>query len=161
MKIYISGFMGSGKSSMGEAAAKLTKRPLTFADLDEVVVQRERMTIPEIFQLRDEEGFRLAEYHALSALNADIIALGGGTLTFAPSAEFVRKNGRVIFLDTDFELCYQRIHADGNRPNAAGKDRQSLKLLYELRQGTYLETADAVFKPGSAEDLAKLIAGLR
>jgi shikimate kinase len=161
MKIYISGFMGSGKSYMGKRAAELLGCPEQFADLDDLVVSREQMSIPDIFRLRDEEGFRMAEYHALSAAKEGIIALGGGTLTFTLSAELVRSSGRVIFLDTDFDLCYQRICADGNRPKVAGKDWQSLKLLYDLRQDTYLETANAVFKPGSTEDLAKLIARLR
>jgi shikimate kinase len=161
MKIYISGFMGSGKSHMGRQAAQILGCPEQFTDLDELVEIREQMTIPQLFNQRGEEGFRLAEYRALTSSAADIIALGGGTLTFAPSAEFIRASGRVIFLDTGFDLCFQRIEGDQNRPNAADLDKQSLELLFELRHGIYLDTADAVFKPGSAKELARMIARLR
>ena len=79
-RIYLTGFMGSGKSLVGKILAERLGRP--FADLDDVVVQEAGMSIAEIFRLRGEGVFREMEADVATRFTTEhwIVALGGGTL---------------------------------------------------------------------------------
>ena len=78
--VYLCGFMGCGKSTIGRLLAKKLGRE--FVDLDDYIVQREGMSIPQIFEQRGENYFREVEAVALSELSAaaGVVATGGGTL---------------------------------------------------------------------------------
>jgi len=150
---YLYGFMGSGKSYLGRiTAAELNLR---FVDLDEYIVNRECVQIAEIFGKYGEQHFRKLELTALKEIDTDIISLGGGALTDTDTAAFVRGSGGVvIYIDTPFEVCYERIMNDTSRPLASGKSREELLTLYNSRAGHYKNIADYITK---GEDLCSFI----
>ena len=117
--VYLCGFMGCGKSTIGRLLAKKLGRE--FVDLDDYIVQREGMSIPEIFEQRGENYFREVETGALSELSA---AAG------------------VVAIDAPFDICYERIKGDKNRPIAYNSTREQLLDRYEQRKPLYKENSD-------------------
>ncbi|MHB1452121.1 MAG: shikimate kinase, partial [Coriobacteriia bacterium] len=79
--IFLTGFMGAGKSTVGRLVAEHLRRP--FIDLDSFIEEREGAAVPDLFRMRGEDGFRLAEHDALASLGArpdSVIATGGGVI---------------------------------------------------------------------------------
>jgi shikimate kinase len=138
--VYLYGFMGCGKSYLGRKAAR--ELGLSFADLDEYIIEREGMEISEIFAEHGEERFRAVEFAALRELGASIISLGGGALTAPEASEYAKKHAVVVFIDTGFEVCCERVRGDNSRPNAANKTAEELRALYEARAEHYKNAAD-------------------
>jgi shikimate kinase len=103
--------MGSGKTHWGKLLAD--KLQLPFFDLDTVIIAKEKMTVTEIFSKRGEEYFRYKEKEVLEELVNDqkefIISSGGGTPCFFNNIEFMKRNGRVIWLNTSIEILKQRL----------------------------------------------------
>lgn len=141
--LYLCGFMGCGKSTVGSQLAK--SAGCRFIDLDEYIVEQAGCTIPEIFQTRGEDAFRKLESDSLTEL-ADkprmVVATGGGTLMREQNAVCVKQSGTVVFLNIPFEECYTRIQGDQNRPVAARSTKQELLALYEARKKIYLSVCD-------------------
>ena len=123
--IFLCGFMGSGKTTVGRAAAQLAGAD--FIDLDEAIVAHSGRTIPEIFNEHGEAYFRELETAVLAeaafSQNPSVVATGGGALISPTNAELCRKHGSIVFLDVPFEVCYSRIYSDPNRPIAASRSR--------------------------------------
>lgn len=143
--VCLCGFMGCGKSYCGERIKTLLK--INFIDLDEYITAREKRSIPDIFKDSGAEYFRKCELEALLTLKGFyVVALGGGTLTNPGCLEFAEKNATVIFIDTDFDICFYRIKDDKNRPNAYNKSRGELYKLYLSRIETYKNAADYIVK---------------
>lgn len=150
LPIFLVGFMGSGKSTIGtHLAAKLHR---TFLDLDQLIETTTRHPIAELIHLRGEEEFRWIESRALresSATGAPVIATGGGVVLREENRELMSTTGLTVWLDAPFELCWQRISADaGVRPLAP--DRETALLRYNARKGYYKE---ARFRVEIDEDL--------
>lgn len=103
--------MGSGKTHWGRQLAE--KLHLSFFDLDTVITDREKKSISEIFSEKGEEHFRYLEKEVLeelvNGLDEFIISTGGGTPCFFNNIEFMKKNGRVIWLNTSVEILNQRL----------------------------------------------------
>jgi len=137
--ILLYGFMGCGKSCIGRKIAQ--ESGLSLVDLDESIGN-----IPRIFAEHGEEYFRGLEFTALKSAKADIIALGGGALTSPKAAAFARENALVIFIDTPFDTCYERVKNDKSRPLAFSKSKAELLALYESRKEHYINTADYIVK---------------
>ncbi len=160
--IAVTGFMASGKTTVGRAlAAKLN---CEFVDLDELIASQHGRTIKEIIETSGEKSFRDIETKALAAVlqesNACVIALGGGTWTIAENRNLLQnQNARVVWLDVPFELCWQRIMAkQEERPLAPSLD--IAEKLYRARRPVY-EIADihiAISEQESADALAGEIA---
>lgn len=113
--LYLYGPPASGKSTLAKKLARDFGR--MYVDLDEEIVRREGLSIPEIFKIRGESGFRLAESEALREVKAPIIALGGGTLLDPANRRFAEENGFVAVLDVDDATIAERIAAGGkSRP---------------------------------------------
>lgn len=121
--VYLCGFMGCGKSTIGRLLAKKLGRE--FVDLDDYIVQREGMSIPQIFEQRGENYFREVEAVALSELSAaaGVVATGGGTLLKKENGDCAKSMGTVVFIDAPFDICYERIKGDKNRPIAYNSTR--------------------------------------
>lgn len=138
MTIYLCGFMGCGKSTSGKLLA--AKTGLRFTDLDDYIQEKEGMSIPEIFSQKGEPYFRAAEAEAVKELSAEnsVIACGGGTILNENSAKIARENGTVIFLDIPFEVCYDRIKDDTNRPLVANNTKEQLREIFDKRHDIYL-----------------------
>jgi len=134
MKITLLGFMGSGKSTVGRELSAITGLPLI--DLDCLIVDITGMTIPELFKVHGEKGFRELEARLLKETllreGGAVISTGGGAPAYGKNMEVIGELSRSVFLKTSFETLWERISKDPNRPLVRlGKER--LKELYEKR----------------------------
>lgn len=156
--VYLCGFMGCGKSTVGKELSKLLD--MDFYDLDDYIVQKEGRTIPEIFAQSSEAYFREAEAKAVCELSSCVVATGGGALINDNTAVFARRNGTVIFLDVPFEICYERIKDDKNRPLAVNNTKEQLRELFEKRRGIYIKNSEltVAITDKNAHEAAKEIA---
>ena len=128
MRIYLIGFMGCGKSTLGRKMAELMN--LNFIDLDKYIEERNFKTIPLIFEEEGEPGFREKEKNALeevSLFENVIIGTGGGTPCFFDNMELMNRTGVTIYISPDTETLANRIsHSRTERPLVAGKSREEL-----------------------------------
>jgi shikimate kinase len=133
MRIFLIGYMGCGKSTMGRALAASLN--MTFIDLDTYLEERYFRTIPQIFAEEGEENFRLKERKVLeevSAFDKVIIATGGGAPCFFDNIELMNNSGCCIFLDVEIDSLVNRlIHAKTERPLIKGKSPEELHLFIE------------------------------
>ncbi|MBR1862799.1 MAG: shikimate kinase [Ruminococcus sp.] len=146
--IYLCGFMGCGKSTVGRIlAARLRCR---CTDMDDYIEKQEGMTIPEIFEKKGEPYFRAAETQALKDLAGQwgIIATGGGALLSDENGSTAKSNGMVVFIDTALETCYERIKNDPHRPIAASSTKEQLSERFEQRRPKYKQNSHYTV-PGS------------
>lgn len=157
--VYLCGFMGCGKSTIGKILAR--KSGCGFIDMDDYIVEREGMTIPQIFAEKGEQYFRSTETEVIGELaekNA-VIACGGGAMLKKENAELASKNGVVVYIDIPFEVCYGRIADDTNRPLVVNNTKEQLEEIYNGRVPVYRAnstvTVDGV---GSADEIAVRIA---
>jgi shikimate kinase len=111
MKIFLIGFMGSGKTHWGKLLSRQTGLP--YFDLDEVIVASEKMTVQQIFHDKGEEHFRNKEQEVLEALAEDhdniIISTGGGTPCFFNNIDFMKQQGKVVWLNTSVDILLERL----------------------------------------------------
>ena len=133
MRIFLIGFMGSGKSTMGRALASELK--LNFIDLDTFLEEKYFRTIPQIFAEEGEEGFRRKERKILeevSTFDDVIVATGGGAPCFFDNMDLMNNSGFCIFLDVNKESLVSRlIHAKIERPLIKGKTQEELEHFIE------------------------------
>jgi shikimate kinase len=116
-KIYLTGFMGSGKSTIGPILANALG--WDFFDLDVVIEQNEGKKIPRIFEENGEDYFRNLEKITLKKLTERkniIIALGGGTIANQDNIDFIKTSGKIIYLKLSAESAYQRLKFKRDRP---------------------------------------------
>lgn len=137
MTIFLCGFMGCGKSTVGRLAAK--KLGCGFYDTDDLIVEDQKMTIPEIFAQKGEPHFRKVEADIVRSMcgKPAVVACGGGAMLNPDSAKAAAEAGAVVFLDVPFEVCYERICGDSNRPIAASSTREELEKRYNDRRTVY------------------------
>jgi shikimate kinase len=134
MIIFLIGFMGSGKTTLGkQLAAKLGYR---FIDQDEVIEQKYQMTVSEIFAKHGEEEFRSAENEVLQELvkrESCVIATGGGAPCFHNNMELMNGSGYTIYIKVDPEILVQRLKAShSTRPLL--KDKSEAEMLEYTQQ---------------------------
>lgn len=139
MTVFLCGFMGCGKSTSGKLAAK--KMGCGFCDTDDLIVRTLDMSIPDIFEQKGEPFFRKTEAEIVKSLCGKTIvaACGGGAMLNPETAKAARDAGAaVVFLDVPFDICYERISGDENRPIAAKSTREELLELFNNRRSVYL-----------------------
>lgn len=110
MKIYLVGFMGSGKTTVGRELAVRVDAP--FFDLDELVESAEQLGIKELFAQRGEAYFRKRERDVLRStkhLDAAVVATGGGTFTFDENIQFIQSEGLSVYLSAPYALLRARV----------------------------------------------------
>jgi shikimate kinase len=150
--------MGSGKTTVGRALARQLDKE--FIDSDEEIQRRTGVTIPHIFDVEGEAGFRQRESAAIADLvtRSDIVlATGGGAVLAAQNREMLRQNGLVIYLKASVHDLWQRTRNDRNRPLLqTGDPRAKLAELFEQRDPLYMETADIVM-PSSKQSVHALV----
>ncbi len=139
--IFLTGFMGAGKSTVGRELASLLQ--WEFVDLDDRIEQRAGKTIPKIFTLRGEPYFRQLEHDVLQTImNArfanSIIALGGGTIAHPPNIPLLASSqSPLVFLDAPFEELLARCGRSTNRP--LFRTQQDFRTLYQQRLPYYCQ----------------------
>jgi len=138
--IYLVGFMGCGKSTVGRTLAD--ELGWNFFDLDNDIESLAGSTIGEIFDTQGEEMFRALEAAALAKRvravqsgHPQVIALGGGALMSDKNFELVSNHGVVVWLDAPLDLIERRVAAESHRPLA--RDPQKLRELFEIRCPRY------------------------
>ena len=135
-KIFLVGFMGSGKSTVGPLVA--AKLGWDFIDLDRQIEREQGKAIREIFEQEGEPAFRRIEAHHLRSLKdraACVVALGGGAFVQEENRPVVAEQGISVFIDCRLEVIRARCPADGNRPLFATPELVS--ELYAGRQPFY------------------------
>lgn len=144
--IILTGFMGSGKSTLGRILAKELK--MEFLDTDSAVEAQENMTISELFEQKGEAYFRSAETTLLQNL-ADrgnmVIAVGGGTPLLEENRDELHKIGTVFYLKMDSETAWTRLKNDKGRPLLQVENpKERISELLEARSPIYENGADVV-----------------
>jgi shikimate kinase len=135
-KIYLVGFMASGKSTIARAlAARLRWRA---EDVDDLIEARERTTIAQIFATHGEPYFRAVEREILALLRPIrhvAVATGGGTFADPDNRAAINLDGISVWIDVPLADLIPRIPLDGRRPLAA--NRAELERLYAARVDAY------------------------
>ena len=126
--IFLIGYMGCGKSTLGRALQNATG--LEFIDLDHYIENRFHATVSEIFTQRGEDGFRRAEAAMLdevSQFSDVVIACGGGTPCFFNNMELMNERGLTVWLTTPIERLFERLQRNrAKRPIIANKSDEEL-----------------------------------
>lgn len=139
--VVITGFMGTGKSVVARGVAQKLGR--SYVDMDEIIVQRAGMSIPEIFRQSGEAAFRQMERALCEELSRSanlVIATGGGTLVDAHNRALLGRNGCLICLDCETGDLLQRLRGDTSRPMLWAEDpEQRLHELLRARRPAYAE----------------------
>lgn len=128
-RIFLIGYMGSGKTTLGRAYA--TAEQLDFIDLDWYIEGRYHLSVRELFNRSGEEAFRRIErnlLHEVGEFENVIIACGGGTPCFFDNMEYMNASGKTVFLNPSEEALFRRLKAGREkRPLLAGKSDEELR----------------------------------
>jgi shikimate kinase len=135
--IYLVGFMGSGKSTVGKLLAE--KLNIKFIDVDTEIEKKEGKKISEIFREKGEKYFRELEKKEIENLTKKtdlVVSTGGGLGANLENMKKMKKTGTVIWLDVPLNLLLERCGNDQNRP-LLQQPFEKLKKLYEDRKKVY------------------------
>jgi shikimate kinase len=160
--IFLVGMMGAGKTTVGRLLANFLEKK--FYDSDREIQKRTGVSIPLIFEIEGEAGFRKRETEMLSELVKTgniVLATGGGAVLSEENREMLRRSGTVIYLRATIDDLWRRTRHDKNRPLLQTQDpRTKLTELYAQRDPLYRETAHIIVESGkrSARHLAQLLA---
>lgn len=138
--IYLVGFMGSGKTTVGRLLAD--RLGWGFVDLDVEIEAEQGISIAEIFDRCGEAHFRSLEREAIRKRvrqaqtgTAMVIALGGGAFAQPCNFDLIEHNGVTVWLDCPVAVAWRRVEADSQRPLA--RDQEQFATLYEARRPSY------------------------
>jgi len=140
--LFLVGFMGAGKTTVGQALAR--RLGWEFEDLDDRIQVREAQTIEQIFRLAGESAFRIVEHEAIRELLSErassnrVVALGGGAIAQPVNAAILRDSGfPIVFLDAPVAELWQRCKEQGiERPLC--RDMEQFRDLYQARRRHYM-----------------------
>ena len=145
--IYLIGFMGTGKSTVGRALAQSMNRE--FTDSDELIVSRDGRSIPTIFTEEGEEYFRKLERRVMADIAAGdepcVVSCGGGVVLSEENRLTMKNSGTVVWLTASPEEILRRVKADDNRPLLAGKKTLAdIENMIDHRRSFYEAAGDLV-----------------
>lgn len=143
--IFLIGFMGSGKTTVGRRLAKRLGRD--FVDLDEYLEKRLGITIPQIFTRFGECFFRDAEYDALQSVskkNRQVIATGGGVVLRDENWKLMKKKGITIYLKASPEVLWSRVKGNTARPLLQVENPYKKVLELLSKRNALYEKADFI-----------------
>jgi len=150
-RIFLIGPMGVGKTTLGQQLAQALG--YRFLDSDKEIERRTGATIPLIFELEGEAGFRQREaamIDELSQLDQVVLATGGGAVLRPENRRHLAGRGHVVYLRADIDKLLERTARDRNRPLLqTDNPRQKLLDILETREPLYREIADQVVETGS------------
>ncbi len=152
MTVFLCGFMGCGKTTVGHILSEALNIPLI--DTDDAIVNTEGCSIPEIFEKKGEPYFRRAEAETVRSLCEEnaVIACGGGAMLNADTAAAAKNAGAyVVLIDQSFDICYSRIKDDANRPIVQKNTKEQLREIYNNRLDVYRRNASHTIIPAYGE----------
>lgn len=150
--IFLIGPMGAGKTTIGRQLARELKLP--FYDSDRVIEEHTGASIPLIFDVEGEDGFRKREQAAideLTSMDNIVLATGGGAVLRAQNRKHLTERGTTFYLYTDLEALLERTRKDKNRPLLHGEESPEtiLRKLMQQRDPLYRQTADHIIDTGN------------
>ena len=158
IRIFLTGYMGAGKTTLGKAFAR--KLNLPFVDLDWYMEERFHKTVGELFV---EAGFRELEknmLHEVGAFEDVVISTGGGAPCFFDNMDFMNRNGKTVFLNVHPDVLFRRLRvAKQQRPILQGKQDDELKefIIRALEKRTpFYSQAQYVFNADELEDRSQI-----
>ena len=157
--LFLVGMMGAGKTTIGRLLARRLKRP--FIDSDHEIEQRCGVSVPVIFEIEGEPGFRAREAQMIAELverEGIVLTTGGGAVLDPGTRQRLAARGTVVYLHAPPPDLHERVRHDKNRPLLATADPLArLESLYAERDPLYREIADFVVDTGkqSATTLAR------
>jgi len=145
-RVYLIGFMGSGKTTAGMLLARRLRLP--FIDTDTVIEEEEGMPIRELFRVKGERYFRTREKQALRRITSKhgssgfVMSTGGGMPCGPGNLSYMRSNGTVVYLKTGVDDILRRVEDTGKRPvfhrlGREKKPREAIRALLEKRERFY------------------------
>ena len=153
--LFLVGLPGAGKSTLGRQLARRLR--LRFVDADAELEQRLGVSIPTIFEIEGESGFRDREEATLTELThltGVVLSTGGGVVLRPGNRARLKENGTVIYLHADPAILWERVRHSRNRPLLQSVDpRARLASLYAERDALYREVADHVLESDRDEVL--------
>jgi len=168
MIVFLTGFMGSGKSRIARELAQ--KKGWKYIDTDKEIEKQVHMSVREIFSEKGEPYFRSLEEEIIKGIGkikSDCVAaLGGGALMSDRSLKFVLKTGLLIYIKSEAEAIYQRVRHTSKRPllqennNNLTKDKLLVKIkdLLEIREPGYAHAHLTIHRDNlEADDVADQI----
>ncbi len=171
--IFLTGFMGSGKSTVGPILANTIG--YEFIDLDAMIEKNQQRRISEIFSTEGEQTFRLLERETLRdilARSSTIISLGGGTVTNEETLALVKQHGVLVYLKSGADHIFQRLRTKSDRPMLRDESgtlldgdalKKKIETLLNAREHYYLQ-ADVIISTddkkigNTIDELAKKVA---
>ena len=131
--IYLIGFMGCGKTTLGKKVANQLK--YDFIDLDQLIEKRASLTINEFFTKNGEESFRVFEKQLLIEVSSSentVVAVGGGTPCYFTNMEIMNQTGETFYFQRPVKELFNRIvNARDNRPLVKDKSEEELLVYIE------------------------------
>ena len=140
--LYIVGFMGAGKSTIGSLLKEKTKQ--NFYDLDKEIEKSTNLKISKIFEIYGERYFRKLETKILKNIakqNNYIVSTGGGTILKRKNLKIMQKSGTILFLNCKLSICLNRIKNKNARPLLL-TNKQKIENMFNKRQKKYLKIAN-------------------
>ena len=131
--VILTGFMGTGKTSLGKLLATKLGRP--FVDIDKKIEAEQKLSIPKIFERFGEDHFRALEKSAVKELSERrglVIATGGGTVKDEENLRLLKSSGVLICLTTEPEEIFNRTARRGERPVLDGGGEERLETIKKL-----------------------------
>jgi shikimate kinase len=163
MRIYLLGYMGSGKTTFGRALAKYLK--YTFIDLDHFIEEQHKKTIPQIFEQEGETQFRELEksyLHQTSLFQNTIVSCGGGTPCFFDNMDWMNQNGTTLYLQMTVDGLFNRLsNAREERPLLKNLNPEEMKNFIGVnlqKRAPFYEQASHILNAEKVKP--KIVAGL-
>ena len=144
--VYLVGLMGAGKTTIVRSLGR--QLDLEFIDTDREIEARTGVSIPTVFEIEGEDGFRKREAQVIADLSRHsgrVVATGGGVVLRSENRANLRASGFVVYLNVPPYTLWERTRQDRNRPLLQVDDPLlKLKELYSQRDPLYREVADLV-----------------
>ena len=158
MRIYLIGMPGAGKTHLGKIVGEKTK--LSFLDLDAFIHEQLENSPTYLIQNYGEASFRIIEKHFLSKIpsHIELVSCGGGVPCFFNNLDYLKKTGKVIWINTSLEVIQHRLQAF-NHPlfKSTFQLYPQLQAMLAYRKQFY-EKADIILENPSEEELIKILA---
>lgn len=164
-RIFLIGYMGAGKTTLGKAFTRATG--LNFIDLDWYMEERFHKTVSQLFAERGEQGFRELEQrmlHEVAEFEDVVISTGGGTPCFFDNMDYMNACGETVFLEVAPEVLFRRLKvAKQQRPLLANKnDEELMHFIREALQKRhpFYAKAKCHFRADELEDRTQIQASV-